>query len=117
MIQFLSLLEIYPITSPPDHEDAHKQAVSALNEKEAPVVGLLRSWLMYADQYRNQFGRQIGEDEEELGNNWKAAGHAISGLLAGEVGHLHTKTPRLVVEQAMSTAGFDLDEDLDGEED
>jgi hypothetical protein len=115
--QFLSLLEIYPVTSPPDYEDTHKQALSAPNEKEAPIVGLLKSWLMYADQYRNQFGKQIGEDEEELGRNWKGAGKAIVGLTGGQVGRLHRNTLRAVVEQALSIADFEPDEDLDDKED
>jgi hypothetical protein len=116
MTQFLSLLEIYPITSPPDRENIHRQSVSAPNENEAPIVGLLKSWLMYADQYRNQFGKQIGQDDEELGRNWKSAGKAIVGLAGGQVGRLHRNTLRAVVEQAMSIADFEPDEDLDEED-
>lgn len=93
------------LSSNPKAEQNHKDALANPNLQEAPIVLLLKSWLMYADQNRSQFGNEVGNGT--LGSEWGAIGTALSNLLTGETGRLHCRTIREVISQALSMAGID----------
>lgn len=72
---------------------------------ERAVVGLIRSWLEYAEAHESSLGSNIGEDGY-LGDEWRDIGLALRGLLNGETGRLDCGTLDRAILDALESAGF-----------
>jgi hypothetical protein len=107
---FQHLYNIVPETVEPEARNKHLDAIASPISSEAPILGLFRAWLMYADDYRNQNGRQVGQDGN-VGSEWADIGKGIDGLLNGRIGRLHRETLRGLIDQALCEALVDETED------
>jgi hypothetical protein len=72
------------------------------------LVGLLRAWLDYAQQYQAEHGSNIGYDYV-LGPEWATIGVAIRGLLNGTSGRLDCGTLDSILYDNLKEQGFDPD--------
>jgi hypothetical protein len=107
---FQHLYNVIPETVEPEDKNKHLAAIASPNSSEAPILGLFKAWLMYADDYLNQKGRQVGEDGN-VGSEWADIGKGIEGLLNGRIGRLHRKTLHGLIDHALRTALVDETED------
>lgn len=89
-------------------QERHLAAVLAPRGPEAPLVGLIRAWLEYADQHKRRYQSGIGDDGV-LGVNWSRIGRELRALLNGESGNLDCGTLNSVICGALQAEDFDPD--------
>jgi len=71
--------------------ERHAAALAYPTKHEKAILGLLRGWLVYADEHKERFEGEIGEDYF-LGPAWAVIGGNIRTLLNGETGRLDCGT-------------------------
>jgi hypothetical protein len=91
-----------------DWQRNHVGAINFPNRSEAGIVALLRGWLQYADTHKARYDSGIGEDGV-LGKDWAAIGHALLGLLNGELGRLDGGSLDSLIRDTLTAEGFDPD--------
>ena len=91
--------------SVPGYWSRHERAILAPQGSEAPVVGMLKSWLTYADVHRERFESGIGEDYV-LGPEWAKIGVGLLGLLNGECGRLDCGTVDSIIRATLKAEGL-----------
>ena len=72
---------------------------------EAGIVGLLRAWADYADNYRETYDRPLG-DHRSLGPPWQAIGHQLLRLLDGNLGRLDYAELESFILERLAAEGF-----------
>jgi hypothetical protein len=86
-------LDIVPLANPRlantgNWQRRHNEAVTAPRAGfEAATVAMLRGWATYATAHRTAYDSPIGDDGV-LGPEWAAIGHAMLGLLNGDLQRL-----------------------------
>lgn len=97
-------------------QDRHNEAVTAyhLNTHfrafEPAIVGMLQAWALYAQDHKDRYDSPIGEDGV-LGDEWKAIGLGIKGLLGGETGsRLDCGTLSTFISKTLAGNGISVDE-------
>lgn len=82
---------------------------------KAAIMGMYAAWRTYASAYADYFsedgepGRPIGEDYV-LGDDWKAIGLGIRGLLNGPTGDIECGLLDGMLLHAMAASGLDVSE-------
>ncbi len=89
-------------------KNRHLSAINRPHAFEKPVVGMLRSWLQYAEMHQQRYESNVGRDGV-LGPEWAAIGAAIRGLLNGECGRLDCDTLDTIISDTLIAEGFDPD--------
>jgi len=86
----------------------HARAYASPQGAEIGIVGMIKGWVAYAEDYSERYGSEIGSDYV-LGGYWASIGFTIRGLLNGELGNLDGGTLDGILVILLSAQGWDCD--------
>jgi hypothetical protein len=107
-------LSIVPLANPRlpntgNWQRRHNDAVTAPRAGfEAAIVAMLRGWATYAQAHRDAYDSPIGDDGV-LGPEWAAIGHAMLGLLNGDLQRLDGGTLDAFIRDTLTANGAEVD--------
>lgn len=84
------------------------QHVRTITEGDNALAAMIGGWLAYADQYRLQFGGNIGDDGV-LGDPWADVGKNLLRLLNGDLGGMDGGTLDRVIRRTLHDEGYEAD--------
>ena len=89
--------------------ERHLEAMTRPHGAEVAIVGLLRSWLYYADRHQERYDSGIGADYV-LGPAWASMGGCIRTLLNGECGRLDCGTVDGLIVRVLAAEGINAED-------
>ena len=96
---------VFPAGNLGDWQTRHRAALRHPRGAEAPILGMLTSWLQYADQHREAYESGIGDDYY-LGPQWASIGRSLLSVLNGDTGRLDCGTLNALIRDVLVTEGF-----------
>lgn len=84
----------------------HLAAIHSPNDREEPIVNLLKAWCDYASQHTLTHGSPIGKDGF-LGEPWARIGGSLLRLLNGDCGELDCGTIDGIIRDNLEEQGFE----------
>jgi hypothetical protein len=92
-----------------DWKARHEQALRAPTPgtHEAALVGMFGAWVAYAEAHRRAYDSPIGDDGV-LGDEWRAIGHGLLGLLNGDLGRLDGGSMDRAIRTVLEHAGCEV---------
>ncbi len=90
-------------------QDQHDSAMRVPRAgSESAIVQMLTGWYEYALNHRSRYESLIGDDGV-LGPEWAAIGHALLGLLNGDLGRLDGGTLDAFLRNTLADNGAEVD--------
>jgi hypothetical protein len=75
---------------------------------ERSMTKMLHGWIEYAAAHKEAYETAVGEDYV-IGDEWQAIGHALLGLLNGELGRMDAGTVDRLIRDTFVQNGFTRD--------
>ena len=91
-----------------DWQGRHDSAIDHPRGPEVALVGMLKGWQAYAESHQARYESAIGDDGV-LGDQWRAIGEGIQGLLDGEIGRLDCGTLSTWITATMAECGCEVE--------
>jgi len=103
------LEQVRPVANGKDWARRHYEAIYKPTGEEVGLIGMLRAWLIHADEHKRNHGSGIGEDGY-CGPAWARIGSELIHLLSGPMGRrLDGGTLDSVIREALEAEGFNAD--------